>query len=44
MRILEIKFEINWNFGNYLRVWDLKKNIKLQKLGLWKLNFERNQN
>ena len=45
MRILEIKFEINWNFGNYLRVWDFfKKNIKLQKLGLWKLNFERNWN
>ena len=43
MRILEIKFERNWNFGNYLRVWDLKK-IKLLKLGLWKLNFERNQN
>ena len=43
MRILEIKFERNWNFENYLRVWDFKK-IKLQKLGLWKLNFERNQN
>ena len=25
MRILEIKFERNWNFGNYLRVWDFKK-------------------
>ena len=43
MRILEIKFERNWNFENYLRVWDLKIN-KLRKLGLWKLNFERNQN
>ena len=43
MRILEIKFERNWNFENYLRGWDLKK-IKLQKLGLWKLNFKRNQN
>ena len=42
MRILEIKFERNWNFENYLRVWDLKK--KLRKLGLWKLNFERTQN
>ena len=27
MRILEIKFERNWNFGNYLRVWDLKKKL-----------------
>ena len=43
MRILEIKFERNWNFEDYLKVWDLKK-IKLRKLGLWKLNFERNQN
>ena len=25
MRILEIKFERNWNFANYLRVWDFKK-------------------
>ena len=25
MRILEIKFERNWNFEDYLRVWDLKK-------------------
>ena len=22
---LEIEFEGNWNFENYLRVWDLKK-------------------
>ena len=43
MRILEIKFERDWNFENYLRVWDLKK-IELRKLGPWKLNFERNQN
>ena len=43
MRILEIKFERNWNFENYLRARDLKK-IKLRKLGPWKLNFERNQN
>ena len=33
MRILEIKFERNWNFENYLRVWDFLK-IKLRKLGL----------
>ena len=25
MRILKIKFERNWNFENYLRVWDFKK-------------------
>ena len=43
MRILEIKFERHWNFENDLRVRDLKK-VKLQKLGPWKLNFERNQN
>ena len=42
--ISETKFERNWSFENYLRVWDLKKKIKLRKLGLWKLNFERNQN
>ena len=35
MRILEIKFERNWNFENYLRVRDLKK-IKLRKFGPWK--------
>ena len=44
MRILEIKLERNWNFENYLRVQDFKKKIKLRKLGLWKLNFERTQN
>ena len=43
MRILEIKFERDWNFENDLRVRDLKK-VKLRKLGPWKLNFERNQN
>ena len=43
MRILEIKFERNWKFENYLSNWDLKK-IKLRKLGLWKSNFERNRN
>ena len=42
MRILEIKFERDWNLENYLRVRDLKK--KLRKLGPWKLNFEGNQN
>ena len=44
MRILEIKFERNWNFENYLRVQDFKKKIKLRKLGLWELNFEGDQN
>ena len=43
MRILEIKFERDWNFENDLRVQDFLK-IKLRKLGPWKLDFERNQN
>ena len=45
MRILEIKFERDWNFENDLRVriFFIKK-IKLRKLGPWKLDFERNQN
>ena len=30
MRILEIKFERNWNFENYLRGWDLKKKINYE--------------
>ena len=44
MRILEIKFERDWNFENYLSVRDLKKKIELRKLGPRKLNFEGNQN
>ena len=28
MRILEIKFERNWNFENHLRVWDFKLNYE----------------
>ena len=43
MRILEIKFESDWNFENDLRVRDFKK-YQLRKLGPWKLNFKRNQN
>ena len=43
IEISEIKFERNWNFENYLRVWDFKK-LNYEKMGLWKLNFERNQN
>ena len=44
MRILEIKFERDWDFENDLRVRDFFLKIKLRKLGPWKLNFERNQN
>ena len=30
MWILEIEFEGNWNFENYLRVWDLKKKLNYE--------------
>ena len=37
MRILEIKFEKNWNFENHLRVWDFKK--KITKIGTLEIKF-----
>ena len=44
MRILEIKFEINWNFEESFESSGFLRRIKLRKLGLWELNFERNHN
>ena len=38
MRILEIKFERNWNFENYLRVWDFLKN-KIAEIGTLEIKF-----
>ena len=44
MRILEIKFERNWGFEELFESLGFLRKIKLPKLGLWELNFERNQN
>ena len=42
MRILEIKFERNWDFEELFESWGFLRKIKLRKLGLWELSFERN--
>ena len=44
MRILEIKFERNWDFEELFESSGFSRKIKSRKLGLWKLNFERDQN
>ena len=44
MRILEIKFERNWDFEELFESSGFLRKTKLRKLGLWELNFERNQN
>ena len=38
MRISEIKSERNWNFENYLRVWDFFKN-KIAEMGTLEIKF-----
>ena len=38
MRILEIKFEKNWKFENYLRIEILR--IKFGRLEFWKLKMK----
>ena len=42
MRILEIKFERNWDFEELFESSGFLRKTKLRKLGLWELNFERN--
>ena len=44
MRILEIKFERNWDFDELFESLGFLRKTKLRKLGLWELNFERDQN
>ena len=39
MRILEIKFERNWNFGNYFGVWDFQKKLSYEN---WEIGVSDN--
>ena len=40
----ETEFERGWNFEKRFEGLGFYKKIKLRKLRLWKLNFERDQN
>ena len=44
MRILEIKFERDWDFEGLFESSGFLRKIKLRRSGLWELNFERDWN
>ena len=44
MRILEIKFERDWDFEGLVESSGFLRKTKLRKLGLWELYFERKPN